>query len=140
MSLCWVATLSDGTQEWEHEGEYEVLPGERLPWVRLTENLRDRDQHLVSLDLVIDGKWIHLPSREWSQFSTGKILLPIFYSLSYIVESEILMGIQHSESYIDVVAHFENFQVHLIVNAEDEETWIQVSEDFNPMAPTPSVS
>lgn len=136
----WIATLSDGTTAVEHTGEYKIVPGERKPWVRLTQFLAEEDLHLTSLRLNFRGRTIHMPRQNFDRFSLGKLsVAPSFYSLQYILEADISNGGELVETpFVDLIAHYDDFQVHHIQELKDGNTsWVVTTKNLLPMAPTP---
>ena len=140
----WIATLSNGATAVEHSGEYSIIPGERKPWVRLTEFLTINNLHLTSLRLNFRGRTIHMPRENFDRFSLNALSRsPSFYSLQYFLEGEMGLtgGITEQRHYIDLVAHFDTFEVHYVHDLEDGNTsWVLVTENFESMAPTPRKS
>lgn len=134
----WIATLSDGTTAVEHTGEYKIVPGERKPWVRLTKILAENDLHLTSLRLNFRGRTVHMPRPNFDRFSLGDVnAAPSFYSLQYFLEAEIGDEMKQNH-FTDLVAHYDDFQVHYIQDLEDGNTsWVVATKNFQPMAPTP---
>lgn len=136
----WVATLSDGTTAVEHSGQYQIIPGERKPWIRLTQFLVENDLHLTSLRLNFRGRTIHMPRATFDRFGLGeKNCAPSFYSLQYLIEGELGDdGTLEQTTFIDLVAHYDELQVHYIQDITDGNTsWVVVTEGLRTMAPTP---
>lgn len=137
----WVATLSDGTTAVEHAGQYAVIPGERKPWVRLTQDLAYSDLHLTSLRLNFRGRTIHMPRANFDRFSLNdKSRAPLFYSLQHFLEGEMdgSGGGLIERHFIDLIAHYQSYEVHFIQDLQDGNTsWVLVTEGLIPMARTP---
>ena len=135
----WVATLSSGDTAVEHVGEYQVKPGERLPWVRLTKFAADNKLHLTSLRLNVDGRTIHMPRPNFGRFNLGeKSISPLFYSLQYMVEGEMGgEGTMEAKYFVDMCAHFATYDVHYIHDTSQGNSWIVVTDGFSPAAPSP---
>lgn len=134
----WVATLSNGDTAVEHVGEYKVEEGKRLPWVRLTKFAAENGLHLTSLRLNFRGRTIHMPRMNFDRFSLNdKSIAPIFYSLQYILEGDVMGGMDPTY-FVDLVAHYPKFDVHYIQDVTDgNNSWVTVTEDFSPPAPSP---
>lgn len=135
----WVATLSDGTTKREHEGEYAIVPGERKPWVRLTRFLNDSGLHLTGLTLKFRDREVHMPEDQFQKLSMNgaKIVAPTSYSLQYMMEKE-LYGGQAETYFVDLIAHYPEFEVHLVQNVSSgNESWVTVTQGFQSMAQTP---
>ncbi len=137
----WVATLSDGSTAVEHSGEYQIVPGERKPWVRLTQFATENDLHLTSLRLNFKGRTIHMPREKLDRFAlTDKTRAPLSYSLQYHIEAEIGFdgGGFIEKKFIDLAAHYEDFTVHYIQDTTDgNNSWVVVSENVERMAESP---
>lgn len=136
----WVATISDGTTAAEHSGEYSIIPGKRKPWVRLTEDLHKKGLHLTSLRLNYDGRTIHMPRAKFDRFGlNSKSVPPEFYSLNYLIEGSLAPGgVLEQDNFIDLVAHYNDFQVHYIQDIQNgNNAWVTITKDFLPMASTP---
>lgn len=141
MPIRWVATLSNGDKAVEYSGEYQIVPGERKPWVRLTQFLVEKDLSLVSLELDVEGKKVSLPATDFNRFGLGDFnYIPLHYSLQYHIEGEFdQTGIFTQANYVDIVAHYQDFAVHYIQNLNGGDAYITVTQGFEPMAPTPKV-
>lgn len=135
----WIATLSDGTTAVEHSGEYQVVPGQRKPWVRLCEFAADNDLHLTSLRLNFRGRTIHMPRPKFDRFGFDvNNRAPLSYSLQYHLEGEIDEAGAFSQAhFIDLAAHYENLVVHFIQELDGNNSWVVVSEGDMPMAESP---
>lgn len=141
----WVATLSDGSTAVEHAGDFQILPGERKPWVRLCEFTADNGLHLTSLRLNFKGRTIHMPRSRFDRFDMNVASrAPLFYSLQYHMEAEMSSaGFLESQTlFVDLAAHFEfngsKISVHYIQDVtEGNNSWIIVNEDWSPLAATP---
>lgn len=135
--VTWIATVSDGTTIAEHEGQYEIIPGERKPWVRLCQSLRAEGKHLTSLRLRIGDRAIHLP-RSQGRFSTKNPVAPDFYSLEHIVELDGIGGDQSQSDFLDAAAHYEGYSVHFITQVDDiTNAWVEVRDNAC-IAPSPT--
>lgn len=137
----WVATVSDGSTVVEHTGEYSVIPGQRKPWVRLTEDLLGKNQHLTSLRLNLRGRTIHLPRANFDRFNLGGLSrTPSFYSLAYLHEVEMSNSGANQTEFIDLVAHYDGYEVHYIQDITDgNNSWITVTQGYEPLAATPKM-
>ena len=137
----WVATLSDGSTAVEHSGEFQVVPGKRTPWWRLTELLGERGLHLTSLRLNFQGRTIHMPRANFDRFDLNNVsVAPLFYSLCYHAEGEIDQITGHFEQtkFVELSAHYPEFDVSYIQDITNgNNSWIVVTQGRNPMAPTP---
>jgi hypothetical protein len=133
----WIATLSDGSTAVENTGEYQLVTGERKPWVRLTKFLAENDLHLTSLRLNFRGRTIHMPRANFDRFGlydTNRA--PLFYSLQYHIEKEMTTGVE--DHFIDLCSHYENLDVHFIQSLTDPNvSWVATTEGYNPIAPSP---
>jgi len=130
----FVATLSDGTTATEHHGEWQIIPGQRKPWVRLIEKLATEEKHLTSLRLNIDGRTIHLPRPGNNRFESHP---PLYYSLCYRFEADDILGDTKERHFIDIAAHYGDFAVHSIHDLTDGKTsWICVTGP-EALAPSP---
>lgn len=140
--VSWAATLSDGTTVVENEGAYTIVPGERQPWVRFASFLANNDLQLTSLRLDYQGRTIHLPKEAFDRFSLGDMsLAPSFYSLQYFIEAELSDGGGlEQRNFIDLVAHYDDFEIHHIHDLVDGTSWTNVTRGFIPMAPTPNAN
>lgn len=139
-SIKWVATLSDGSTAVENSGEYQLVPGERKPWVRLTKFLADNDLHLTSLRLNFRGRTIHMPRSNFDRFGLNEhSRAPSFYSLQYILEGEIGQGgVVNQKEFIELTSHYDVYEVHYIQDVADgNNSWVVVTENYNAMAPSP---
>ena len=135
----WVATLSDGTTAVEKQGTWTLNPGERLPWIRLTEFAADNDLHLTSLRLNFNGRTIHMPREKFTKFSMEeRAIAPEYYSVQYHLEvDDMLSGSPTQTNFIDLAAHYKDFAVHYIQDATDgKDSWIVVT-DPDSLAPSP---
>jgi hypothetical protein len=137
----WVATLSDGTSAVEHSGEYTIIPGERKPWVRLCEFAAEHDLHLTSLRLDYGGLSVQMPCIDsFDRFGYNENYFPArFYSLSYHLEGEFdEMGQLTQTNFVDLTAHFDEFEVHYIQDVtKGWDSWIVVTQGHEPMMPSP---
>lgn len=138
--VTWVATLSDGSTVAEHTGEYQHIPGERTPWVRLTQFAAKNKLYITSLRLNFRGRTIHMPRPNFGRFGLNKVSrAPLFYSLNYMVEGE-MSGDEliHQTTFVSLVAHYSDFDVHYIQDTEEgNNSWVLVTEGYNPAAPSP---
>lgn len=142
-NIKWVATLSNGDTVVEKSGEWVEIPGERKPWVRLTQFVGKEGLHLTSLRLNIDGRTVHMPRMNFDRFAMNDVsVAPLFYSLQYHMEVE-MMGsggaFEKEARFIDLAAHYpEGMAVHFIQEiGEQNNSWIVVSKDAVRMATTP---
>jgi hypothetical protein len=135
----WIATLSNGETLAEHFGDYTETPGERKPWVRLCKYLAENDLHLESLHLNVNGHIITMPSASFNKFGIDNSLSPHSYSLQYYLEGEIdEVGQLTNQRFIDLIAHFESYDVHHINDLQNgNENWIVVTPSTSTLAPTP---
>lgn len=137
----WVVTLNNGTTAVEHSGDYQVVPGERKPWVRLCEFAAENDLHITSLRLNFRGRTIHMPRSKFDRFGLDeKNIAPLYYALEYKMEAE--MGADGAfgdqKHYIDLIALYPQFEVHYIQDLQDGNTsWVSVTQGHNPMAISP---
>jgi hypothetical protein len=137
----WVATLSDGSTVAEHAGEFQIVPGERKPWIRLCQFAADNNLHLTSLRLNFKGRTIHLPRSKFDRFDMNESSrTPAFYALQYHLEGTFEEDGSFSQTdFIDLAAHYDDFVVHYIQNITDANTsWVVVTNaDSEPLAPSP---
>jgi hypothetical protein len=140
-SIRWVATLSNGETAVEHSGDYQIIPGERKPWVRLTKFLVENDLYLTSLRLNFKGRTVHLPRPNFDRFGLNQLSKePLFYSLQYNLEGEIKNGgILEQKHFIDLVSHYDTYEVHFIQDLEGHTSWVVVTEGYRSLAPTPPI-
>lgn len=141
-SVRWVATLSDGTTAVEHTGEYQIIPGERKPWVRLCEFTTENGLHLTSLRLNYKGRTIHMPRSKFDRFDMNeRNRAPLFYALQYHIEGEFLENGEFSQTnFVDLAAHYGDFAVHYIQDTTDgNNSWVLVTDGDEPLAATFSV-
>lgn len=131
----WVATLSDGTTAAEYTGEWQIIPGERKPWVRLCQYALDNDLHITSLRLNFKGRTIHLPRNNFGRFTLDS-RAPLLYSVMYIAEGELpVSGNIEQHNYIDLAAHYDKFDVHFVQDIDDGNTsWVVVTDPGEPLA------
>lgn len=136
----WIATLSDGTTAVENHGEWVVRPGERKPWVRLTQFAADTGLHLTSLRLQFRGRTIHMPRPKFDRFSMDQTSLePDFYSLQYHVEVDNVLGSSEQNLFVDLAAHFGDITVHHIQDVtEGNNSWVVVTRGHKVLAPSPN--
>lgn len=135
----WVATLSDGSTVAEHSGEFQLIDGQRKPWVRLCSFAAEGDLHLTSLRLNHKGRTTHMPRSNFLRFGLES-RAPLSYALEYKVEAE--MGddgtFGDTKQFIALVALFDKFEVHFIQDLQDgNNSWVAVTEGYLPMAETP---
>lgn len=137
----WVATLSDGTTAVQDEGEFVLVPGERRPWVKLVQKLGEKQLHLTSLRLNVDGRTIHLPRLKNHKLGDNyDFLPPENYALEYVVELDDLLGVPEEKHYIILIAVYPNFEVHYIQDLQDiNNSWIAVTSGYRPMCETPKL-
>lgn len=130
----WVATLSDGTVAVEHKGDWQIIEGERKPWVRLCQLLQDKNLHITSLRYNANGQTYHAP-RLNDRFMHGGDH-PISYSIQYIFErDEGIDGVREFNA-VDIGAQYEGFSVNQIIELGGQRTsWVQVRYGFEPLAP-----
>lgn len=135
----WVATLSDGSTAVEHSGEYQIVPGERKPWVRLCEFAAENDLHLTSLRLNYKGRTVHMPRPKFDRFDFNENnRAPLSYSLQYHLEGEMNDDGSFSQvHFIDLAAHYEQLTVHFIQELGGSNSWVLVTEGDVPLAETP---
>lgn len=127
----WVATISDGTVATQDMGEWIVIKGERLPWFRLCRKLEAEGLHITSLRLNIDGQTIHLP-RENNKFPS---IEPDYYSVCYRAEVTI-GGSRDEERFVDISAHFGEYEVHYIHSLINNNSWVTVTKGES-VSPSP---
>lgn len=124
MNAYWRATLSDGSTAQEHKGNFQVIPGERKPWIRLINGLEGR--HLTSLILRIGKRTVHMP-RINDKFPT---LPPKGYGLCYHVEIDDIFGSRKEKHFVDLTTYYDDFQVHYIQDINDgNNSWVTVTKD-----------
>jgi hypothetical protein len=138
----WVATLSNGDTIAEQSGEWVEIPGQRKPWVRLTQFAAKNGYYLTSLRLNVDGRTIHMPRANFDRFAMNETsLAPLFYSLQYHMEADGLFGSgdEKQSKFIDLAAHYpEGIAVHYIQElGEQSNSWVLLTKDAQRMAPTP---
>jgi hypothetical protein len=136
----WVATLSDGSTIVENTGDFQIVEGERKPWVRLCKFLGDSGLWLTSLRFNYRGRTVHLPRMTLDKFGmTDRIKPPLYYSLQYHHEAELSLGgvLQKEWIYVDLASHYQDFAVHFIQDVSNgDNSWIAVT-DPDALAPTP---
>lgn len=133
MKAYWIATLSDGTTAIEYQGEWDLIPGQRKPWVRLIDQLQAEGKFITSLRLRVGKRTIHLPKPS-SRFES---YCPLYYSLCYQADLDDALGSPVETHYVDLAAHFENFAVHYIQDITHGNTsWITVTAP-DALAPSP---
>ena len=130
----WVATISDGTSAVEHQGEFQIISGERKPWVRLIKKLEAEGKYLTSLRLQAGERVINMPRLKNNRFDSYP---PLYYSLSYIYEADDLLGRMTEKHFINLGAHYKDYAVHFIQDMNDiSSAWITVTDNQAP-APSP---
>jgi hypothetical protein len=138
-SATWIATLSDGSTI--AESDIKIVPGERMPWVKLTNHLGQSGLHLTSLRLNYKGRTIHLPRMNFDRFAYNTVSrAPLFYSLCYHVEGDIPIdtGIMKQTNFVELSAHYDDFVVSYIQDvSEGANSWIVVTDDRTGLAETP---
>lgn len=136
----WVATLSDGTTVVEHNGDFQIKPGERKPWVRLCQFTEDNNLHLTSLRLNYDGRTVHMPRSSLGRFGIGEVnQSPSCYSLQYHIEGEMRNGGELEQTlFVDMAAHYDDFIVHYIQDVTNgNNSWVIVTKGAERLAVTP---
>ena len=80
-----------------------------------------------------------MPRENFDRFGLGeKSKSPISYSLQYIIEGEMNGGQLAQTNYIDLIAHYNSFEVHFIQDLTDiNNSWVVVTEELETMAMTP---
>lgn len=139
----WVATLSNGHTLTERD--FSVQPGERKPWVQLTQLAAKSGHHVTSLRLNYKGRTIHLPRTNLSKFGyEGINRAPLFYSMVYHVEGDMPLNddaeaaFMTQTNYVELAAHYDGFMVRFIQDITDgNNSWIVVSDDIRAMAESP---
>lgn len=137
----WVATLSDGRTLTERD--FQVEPGQRKPWVQLTELLVQNSNTLTSLRLNFKGRTIHMPRSNFGQFDYNDInRAPLSYSLCYHLEGDMTFGeegeLMKQTHYIELAAHYEGFMVRYIQDITDgNNSWVVVTDETRALAETP---
>lgn len=135
----WIATLSDGSTVAEKDMSFE--PGQRKPWVQLTEKLGRDGQDLTSLRLNYKGRTIHMPRTTFDRFDyNGISRAPHFYSLCYHAEGtmDLSSGLLKQTDFIELCAHYGDFSVRFIQDvSEGANSWVVVTDDVQAMAETP---
>jgi hypothetical protein len=120
----WIATLSDGSRVTEGEGDFTLIPGERTPWFRLTEQLNKKGLYLTRLVLDVNGKEVSLPNDAE------------FYSLCYHIEGVLGSGGIRSKKFVEGRAHYSDRDFVLLVS-EDADFVARITEPTEGLAPTP---
>jgi hypothetical protein len=137
----WVATLSNGHTLTERD--FNVEPGQRKPWVQLTELLTNSGNTLTSLRLNFKGRTIHMPRANFGQFDYNDInRAPLCYSLCYHLEGDITFGnegeLMQQTHYIELAAHYGDFMVRFIQDITNgNNSWVVVTDEKRAMAETP---
>lgn len=136
----WIATLDDGTTAVEHRGEYQIVPGERTPWVRFCVFAANGNRRLTSLRLWFRGRTIHMPREKFNRFGLPS-LPPLYYSLQYHLEADdMFSGSPNEERFVDLAAHFETFIVHYIQDVtEGSNSWVVVTDTHKRLATSPMI-
>lgn len=128
----WIANLSNGEIAVEHEGDWIVRPGERLPWPRLSSFCGNNKIHITALAFEANGTKFYAPKLD-TRFEKGGIQ-PDAYSIEYIAEFE--EGPEGSVQGLlaDIGSYYGKISVHTIVEIGGQEhVWTQVRQDYNPM-------
>lgn len=137
----WVATTSKGNTYTEHTGQFRLVPGERRPWVKLTEILGRESEYLTSLRLNYKGRTVHLPRLNFDRFDLNEVSrAPLSYSLCYHIEGTMDFdgGGLKQATFIELSAHYEDFVVSYIQDITGGNVaWIVVTDDRRVMAETP---
>lgn len=126
----FAAVLSDGTVMVEEE-DLVTVPGEVRPWVKLTELLKDRT--VEELKLLIDDEEVLMPFG-FSRFGLVSED-PASYSLQYSTELEMDGGSFTTSNFVDLIAHFKDFEVHYIHDLEKKKGLIAVTKGLRPLVP-----
>lgn len=127
----WIVTLSDGSVLHEGEGEYTIIPGERKPFVRLVEKLKQEGKSIHSLSVDVDGKVTHLPGFGPGPFATKK---PSYFSLCYRYEADQILGNMKEKHLVDIGAHYDTFAVHYIHDITNGlESWVTITDNEAPL-------
>ena len=136
----WIATLSDGSTAVEHRGEYQIVEGERKPWIRLCEFAANNGFHLTSLRLNFRGRTIHLPRATFDKFKMNETnVAPDFYSFQYHIEVDDILGDMDTTEFVDLAAHYGELTVHYVQDVTDGNTaWVIVTTGDTPLAPSPA--
>jgi hypothetical protein len=136
----WIATLSDGTTAVEHSGEWQIIPGQRKPWVRFCEFAAKNKLHLTSLRLNFKGRTIHMPRSKFDRFDMNvRNRAPLSYSLQYHIEAEMdELGAVSQQEFIDLASHYGDFTVHYVQElGVGNNSWVIVTDDDQPLAESP---
>lgn len=139
----WVATLSDGSTLTDYD--FDVSPGQRKPWVQLTQKLMKEGLHVTSLRLNYKGRTLHMPRTNFGKFGyEDASRAPLYYSLLYHVEGDMPFNDEGKTpfmiqtNFIELAAHFEDFMVRFIQDTTDgNNSWIVVTDNTRAMAETP---
>lgn len=121
----WRATLSDGTVATQDEGEWIENPGERLPWNRLCKYSAENGLVVDKLEVDIDGRLVYLPF-DLQRFSLVN-QKPNSFDIMYHMEVDNLLTGGNTSIYIDTIAHYKNFDLHLINKTDTTESWIFIT-------------
>ena len=107
MTSKWIALLSDSSKVEEGEGDYQVIPGGRKPWIRLINDLDEKGLYLTGLGYQVDDY------TTWASSGAD------FYSLQYnsVARVGTVLEVFH---YVDFAAHFGEISKHTIRNLEDK--------------------
>lgn len=137
----WVATVNNGQTLTERD--FNLEPGQRKPWVQLTQLLGREGLYLTSLRLNYKGRTLHMPRTNFPKFGYEDISrAPLFYSLVYHVEGDMQFDndvpFMEQTNFIELAAHYDGFMVRYIQDTTDgNNAWIVVSDDIRAVAETP---
>lgn len=139
MEAKWICTLSDGSTAVEDSGNWQVVPGQRKPWVRVTEFAAQEGLHVTSLRLNIGGRTIHMPRDKFEKFDLQG-LSPDHYSVSYHLEvDKVGTRAEAITDFISLAAHYPDFTIHYIQDTSTgNNSWVAVTKPHEALAPSPS--
>src|SRR5258708_7207129 len=134
MSTFWRVTLSNG----QIVSEGEAVPGEALPWRKLCEWSAQEGDHFTSLTLENGERTVSMP-LDFERFNLGQFLLkPHSYAIQHRVEIDNLLGGPIGREFLDVIARYDDFDLHLISNLEGTESVLLITQGDEPMVCSPT--
>jgi hypothetical protein len=123
----WIAVLSNGEVIKEGEGDFQLIAGERKPWVRLCSYLSANNLHINDLALEVDDTIMQLFTE-----------IPDFYAIQYqatgILDAD---GSFSQEHCIDIGGFYGTSSVHYVHNTTTNEGHWEQRHDELPLMPSP---
>jgi hypothetical protein len=115
----WKVSLSNGETFYEGKGSYKLINGEKSPWLRLGDYMKEKDLKITSLGIFTDdNKNFHLPSNgnnpSFNIFNDS--LKPDYYNYFRATSSSICGNTNDSSNFIVIEAGWLDFILQLWVD------------------------